>query len=316
MGNHRADRRGPSRGAVDDPGRTAPAAVGRVRRPTPIRRAGSRLRGRPSAPILPGVAAAPPSSAPVALLAAAGSAVALGQATLADGSHASALTRGVRGARRHRRVRLRRRRPRRRRQPRLRPRSALANAADAELAGRGRGAGPGSATPRSPARRTAEKQADQIAQEPLGAAGPVGYHLTARFGDSSGLWAHRHTGLDFAAPTGTPILAVASGVDHRGRLRRRLRQPTVEHARRRHRALVLPPDDVRLTVGEQVTPGQVDRLRRLDRQRHRPAPAPRGPPRRRRPGRPVPRRCCARLQPDAPAQLAAYPRRHSFSTGA
>jgi murein DD-endopeptidase MepM/ murein hydrolase activator NlpD len=37
------------------------------------------------------------------------------------------------------------------------------------------------------------------------------YHLTARFGDYSLLWSHFHTGLDFAAPTGTPIMAVAGG---------------------------------------------------------------------------------------------------------
>jgi hypothetical protein len=36
------------------------------------------------------------------------------------------------------------------------------------------------------------------------------YHLTARFGEY-GLWSSYHTGLDFAAPSGTPIYAVANG---------------------------------------------------------------------------------------------------------
>ena len=39
-----------------------------------------------------------------------------------------------------------------------------------------------------------------------------GYHLTARFDDSGGLWAHNHTGLDFAAPEGTPLRAIGDAV--------------------------------------------------------------------------------------------------------
>ncbi len=37
------------------------------------------------------------------------------------------------------------------------------------------------------------------------------YHLTAGFGQCAGLWSHCHTGLDFAAPEGTPLHAVAAG---------------------------------------------------------------------------------------------------------
>lgn len=39
----------------------------------------------------------------------------------------------------------------------------------------------------------------------------TGYHLSARFGQSSGLWSTVHTGLDFAGPAGTTIVSVAAG---------------------------------------------------------------------------------------------------------
>jgi murein DD-endopeptidase MepM/ murein hydrolase activator NlpD len=35
------------------------------------------------------------------------------------------------------------------------------------------------------------------------------YRVTARFGESGGSWQFRHTGLDFQAPAGTPVRAVA-----------------------------------------------------------------------------------------------------------
>lgn len=40
----------------------------------------------------------------------------------------------------------------------------------------------------------------------------IGYRLTAHFGASSNLWSRNHTGLDFAAPSGTPVMSVTNGV--------------------------------------------------------------------------------------------------------
>jgi murein DD-endopeptidase MepM/ murein hydrolase activator NlpD len=39
-----------------------------------------------------------------------------------------------------------------------------------------------------------------------------GYDITATFGDGGGLWSSDHTGLDFAAGTGAPVMSVAQGV--------------------------------------------------------------------------------------------------------
>jgi murein DD-endopeptidase MepM/ murein hydrolase activator NlpD len=58
--------------------------------------------------------------------------------------------------------------------------------------------------------KSAERQASKIARN-LWVLPTTRYHLTARFGMSGGLWSSNHTGLDFAAPSGTPIVAVANG---------------------------------------------------------------------------------------------------------
>lgn len=61
------------------------------------------------------------------------------------------------------------------------------------------------------AKERAEERAEEIAnawQLPL-VRGV--YHLTSRFGECSALWSNCHTGLDFAAPAGQPIRAVARG---------------------------------------------------------------------------------------------------------
>jgi len=68
------------------------------------------------------------------------------------------------------------------------------------------------------AKALADAKADVLAKAAaLKAAAPkivlptTGYHLTARFNQAGGRWAHNHTGLDFAAPMGTPVRSVMAG---------------------------------------------------------------------------------------------------------
>lgn len=60
---------------------------------------------------------------------------------------------------------------------------------------------------------SAEKHADQIARNLWVFPLPAGtYRVSYNYGQCSYLWANCHTGEDFGAPTGTPIMSIANGV--------------------------------------------------------------------------------------------------------
>jgi len=90
-------------------------------------------------------------------------------------------------------------------------RQALQDAADADL----KAAAEQQAAERNAALKSlgkaAEARAGEIAKNQWQLP-TTGYRLTARFGMSGGMWSSNHTGLDMAAPSGTPIVAVANGV--------------------------------------------------------------------------------------------------------
>jgi murein DD-endopeptidase MepM/ murein hydrolase activator NlpD len=61
-------------------------------------------------------------------------------------------------------------------------------------------------------RRSADERADRHKRQVAGWSLPIdSYELTGRFGQSGNRWASSHHGLDFAAPSGTPIRAVRAG---------------------------------------------------------------------------------------------------------
>lgn len=204
MGNHRADHRGPKRAAVDPtPARTTRAArpTGGKRKATP-HRAAAAPRVLPSAPTVIGA---------VAILAAAGGAVAFGQGQLSTSDNI-ALSSGKADALNGtdafgytgsdaRTVAI----------SRDSDRQAQQDAAAKKLQEQVNEQSQQRTGKILQLANSAEQRADQIAKN-LWVLPTVGYHLTARFGQSSGLWSHLHTGLDFAAPSGNPIYAIANGV--------------------------------------------------------------------------------------------------------
>ena len=232
MANHRADKRAVKadavdvRGTLDDsrghPARRSVPSTEPVMRPGAGRRKAVRptrsrtghggarkplLKGLPSAPTLVGVAAmalaaagAVTVSAPESTQVASGNLQRLSaQASVLSGASGVGSSGALSG--------------RQRAVSRDSQRQAMQDAADEEL----QAAAERQARQRKAAlvalAASAEKQASLIAKNAWQLPVTRGvYHLTSRFGDCSGLWAHCHTGLDFAAPTGTPIHAIAAGV--------------------------------------------------------------------------------------------------------
>ena len=196
MGKHRAERQGRHRPAAGRPPVTA-----HHRAATPVRTPFASLTGRfPAVPTIVGITA----------LAAAGvGAVTIDHEPTAApsafvlSSHTQHLTGtdavGFVGG------------PRERAISRDSERQALQAAADAEL----KAAAEQQAAERNAALKSlgkaAEARAGEIARNQWKLP-TTGYRLTARFGMAGSMWSSNHTGLDMAAPAGTPIVAVANGV--------------------------------------------------------------------------------------------------------
>lgn len=202
MGNHRADHRGPKRAATDPtPARSTPGtrtAGGR-------RKASTRRRSTPN--LLP---SAPTVIGAVAILAAAGGAIAFGQGQQPAGRNIALSSGGSDLVNGSRAFAFTKNDPRALAISRDSERQALQDAASEDLKAVVEEQSEQRNAALASLAASAEKRADQIAKN-LWVLPTVGYHLTARFG-AVGLWSSTHTGLDFAGPSGSPIISVANGV--------------------------------------------------------------------------------------------------------
>lgn len=103
--------------------------------------------------------------------------------------------------------------------------------------------------------RAAEARAGEIAKNRW-VLPTSGYHLTATFGMGGGLWSSDHTGLDFAGPSGTPIVAVANGVITKTGSAGAYGNQTIETLTDGTEIWYCHQTSIAVTTGETVTSGQ------------------------------------------------------------
>lgn len=255
MGNHRAGRPDRSRVSRSVPAPSAPQ--------TPARPSGGKRRAERAArrrnlfpTVLPSVPA-PTVVGAAALMLAAGGAVTLGGGSTASEpvnfSQASARTASATSATSALSTALTNRQEAVSRDSR---RQALADAADADL----QDAADAQSVQRDAAlqklAQSAQSYADKIAANTWVSPLPAGsYRLTATFGQF-GLWATTHTGLDMAAPTGTPVRSVASGVVTSAGYDSSYGFKTEVTLADGTEIWYAHQDSIGVSVGETVTPGQ------------------------------------------------------------
>ena len=164
---------------------------------------GSLVRGLPSAPILMGIAALAVSAggavtaANPALISASGNDVHVNQASAMGGETGVFSTSLLN----QREVAV----------SRDSERQALQDSADKELAPANEDQAAETNAELKSLGRAAEAKAGEIPKNSWHLP-TENYRVTARFGQAGGRWTSNHTGLDFAAPSGTPIFAMAAGV--------------------------------------------------------------------------------------------------------
>ena len=105
-----------------------------------------------------------------------------------------------------------------------------------------------------------KKDVDKLAKETKANQWVIpvtGYHLSARFGQRSGLWSSVHTGLDFAGPSGSTIVSVAAGVVKSTGYEGAYGNRTVVTLRDGTEVWYCHQSRVSVNVGDRVDPGQV-----------------------------------------------------------